>query len=688
MVTPFGDDWMAYTVDEKPLPFYVTNSYKQWGGYAASPLQRRAYLGVNYGVASQDVASSETVPFMAQWRREAKQVTTAGELGTLIGRYGINRTNLLDSLYHGTTQSNANGSVHTYGSYTYCMQHKNKLLVFTSPNRGLKAQEYPNTFPAEVKSLQTTLGLLNFQEKPTWEVYVDDQRVTEFPVSVKAGQKIAIRDGVTYLAVIPLPSTDLGRGAEVVITTDTGPEVQMQGGGKARPALLIEQYNYQSDTPMPAAQQNSPEVALAYGGFALEMGDAAEHKTFDAFRAHLRAATLDATWDGAGKVLGVAWKTGKDTLECGFKPEYQGGAPTTNGFPFRRVNGEYAYLPLGVERDSTLAGAGRLGRLAKNGAVLTTEPGRMAYLQTEPITGTFAGNNPLPDPTLWALEAPGVRIGADGRLGLARVVVRPKANTVWVDYAVRADQHTPDMATALVVFGFSGKPTVLRNGAKLADVTAVTINNQPGWAVPLLGKLSKDDLATLPARFTRVQSVLFMKDRPDPLAYMIKDWQLAGPFDNTKGAGFDTPYGPEQDATKAAYPGLNGKEVAWARMLPPGQPALGKGGIELRGRFGVNDNAVAYAKTKIVSDRERTVTLFTGSDDTITAWVNGKQVIAKNVYRGAAPDQERADIQLTKGENTILLKICQGSGGWEFYCRLGDLYGLPVTDGVTYGFGQ
>jgi len=688
LVSPFGDDWTAYMVDEKPLPFYITNSYKQWGGYAATPLQRRAYMGVNYGVASQDVVRNETVPFMAQWRREAKQVTTAGELGTLIGRYGINKTNLLDSLYHGTTQSNANGSVHTYGSYTYAMQHQNKLLVFTSPNKGLKADEYPGTFPAEVKSLQTTLGLMNFQDKPTWEIRVDGQPVTAYPVRVRAGQQIAIRDGVTYLGITPLPSTDLGRAEEVLITNETGPEVLMQGGGKAKPALLIEQYNFKSDAPMPKARQDSDEVALAYGGFAIELGDEKEYGSFDRFLAHLRAAKLDAQWDANAKVLGVTWRTGDDTIECGFKPEYQGGR-TDACFPYRRVNGAYAYLPPGVERDSTLTAMSRLGRIEKNGAVLTNEPGRMGYLQTEPNTGTYAGHNPLPDATLWSLEAPGgVKVGADGRLGLARVVVRPRENRLWVDYAAKAEQNSTDMATALVVFGLKGQPGVTRNGFRVTDAVPMTVDGTPAWVIPLTEGMPKAALHQVPARYARAQQVFTMTDRPDTTAHMIQDWLLVGPFDNAKGAGFATAFGPEQDQTKAAYPGLGGKEVAWARAIRPGQPALGKGAVNLRGRFaGVNDDATAYALTKITADRDRTVTLFTGSDDTITAWVNGEQVLAKNVYRGAAPDQDRADIQLKKGENALLLKICQGTGGWEFYARLGDEFGLPVTDGITYGFG-
>jgi len=69
-------------------------------------------------------------------------------------------------------------------------------------------------------------------------------------------------------------------------------------------------------------------------------------------------------------------------------------------------------------------------------------------------------------------------------------------------------------------------------------------------------------------------------------------------------------------------------------------------------------------------------------------WVNGKQVLAKNVYRAAVPDSDRAEVTLQPGENLVLVKVCQGTGGWSFYLRFGDEYGLPLTEGVTYGLGQ
>ena len=69
----------------------------------------------------------------------------------------------------------------------------------------------------------------------------------------------------------------------------------------------------------------------------------------------------------------------------------------------RRLNGQWPYLPAGLERDTTWAQQGTTGRLEKNGAVLVTEPGRKAYLIADPVSGAVVGYNPLPDLQAWAL---------------------------------------------------------------------------------------------------------------------------------------------------------------------------------------------------------------------------------------------------------------------------------------------
>ncbi len=41
---PWADQWLANVVDDKPLSFETTASYKQWGNFGTTPLWKRSYL--------------------------------------------------------------------------------------------------------------------------------------------------------------------------------------------------------------------------------------------------------------------------------------------------------------------------------------------------------------------------------------------------------------------------------------------------------------------------------------------------------------------------------------------------------------------------------------------------------------------------------------------------------------------
>jgi hypothetical protein len=469
---PWAPEWASRIVDEKPLPYRMTTAYKMWGNYAKTPLWRKSYLGRHYGLACLDVAvGNETVPVMAQWRRVKRPVATMRELGTLIMRHGINRTELLDSIWHGTKNRNPNGSVGTQGGHIVAVQHDSRAIVLTSPYADLK---YPGgrPVPPAVTSLQTTVGLFSFEQAPSWAIYVDDEKVRTLPHRAGFRQRVTIKDGVSYVGLIPLPATDLGRDAEVVISAD-GVLTDMQGGGKAKEALRIDAYNFRSDTPLDKRMLGSRKLDQAHGGFVVEMGDVEEHGSFDAFRRHVKDAKLLTRWEAKTATLHVAYRSGKDVIELGYRPGYGGDwhrkVPTDQVFPYRRVNGRWPYLPPTMDRDTTLTQQGRTGRLQKNGAVLVTEPGKMSYLQTEPSSGTYAGFNPFPDPVSWTMTVPGgVRVSADGKLGLARVVVRPGENRLWVDHAFRAEHEgAPGTATCLLVSGLKARPRVVLNGRPL-----------------------------------------------------------------------------------------------------------------------------------------------------------------------------------------------------------------------------
>ena len=66
---------------------------------------------------------------------------------------------------------------------------------------------------------------------------VDGRRITELPHGCKAGHRIVIRDGVTYIGITPLPGSDLGRTEEVVLRE--GEQQDYLNSHKATAALVV-----------------------------------------------------------------------------------------------------------------------------------------------------------------------------------------------------------------------------------------------------------------------------------------------------------------------------------------------------------------------------------------------------------------------------------------------------------------
>jgi formylglycine-generating enzyme required for sulfatase activity len=82
------------------------------------------------------------------------------------------------------------------------------------------------------------------------------------------------------------------------------------------------------------------------------------------------------------------------------------------------------------------------------------------------------------------------------------------------------------------------------------------------------------------------------------------------------------------------------------------------------------DAAATYLYRTIRAAAPISLTASFGSDDGIEVWLNGKCVLSRDVPRGVAPDQDRAPLDLVEGENRLLMKVFNISGGHGFYFRL------------------
>jgi hypothetical protein len=475
--SPWAPDWVAGLVDNKPVPFEETSA-ETTRGYFKPPLWRRSWLGAWHGLASTDIRGG-TVNVLGQWVREAKVATRMEDLGTLTVRYVANEPEL----------ASTSGGIVAQAGLTLTFQSRNRAIIFAKPHTNrehLMAAVGAAAGPAGetgLKRLATVIGLWNFSQPRTWTLYADGKRIESFPARLTLSQRILIHDGVSYLAILPLPASDLGRDVEVEIASGIAGKVE-QSDAMVAPALTVSIFNLRREQPAtPRSLDFRAITTRTYGGLVLEMGDAQQHGSFEAFARHIRSAELKAEWNEGKRQLDVAYRSGGDILEAGFTTDFSqpsdlGHFPIEPGaqeraIPYRRLNGTWPYLPAGLERDTGWAQQGTTGRLEKNGAVLFTERGSKAYLIADPISGAVVGYNPLPDAQTFALTTPdGVRISADGKVGLLRVEYRPWDRHCDISHALKSGQEGPHIAKSFTISGLAEPPRVTLNGRPVEVRTA------------------------------------------------------------------------------------------------------------------------------------------------------------------------------------------------------------------------
>ncbi|MCY3549887.1 MAG: hypothetical protein OXN27_00370 [Candidatus Poribacteria bacterium] len=99
----------------------------------------------------------------------------------------------------------------------------------------------------------------------------------------------------------------------------------------------------------------------------------------------------------------------------------------------------------------------------------------------------------------------------------------------------------------------------------------------------------------------------------------------------------------------------------------------------------INDHC-SYAVINAVSKvTKKGVEARVGSDDSVKVWMNGDEVHKNAVNRGAGDFQDTFDVDLKKGDNVFMVKVCERGGGWSMFAGIdADLdynlkfKGLPV----------
>lgn len=489
--SPYAPAWYQQVIDEKPLPYQVTSAYKRWGAHVAHPIMKRTYLGRNFGLATMS-AEEGFLPAIAQWRRQDRDVTSSRELGTMLIRMGINQTRFVND---------AGGWIQSYGSGAV-LQAGPKFIASYSPwGAGLEAGR-------NITSVQASLAFYNYElPRPSWEIYADGQRVTALPYTCRAGKKLVIKDGVTWIGIVPLPGSNLGRREEVVLRA--GEEQTYLNRHHATAAMVIDNYIVQRSEPL-AKDADWAALDKSATGFAVEFADASQYPDFRAFLKHMQDSRIASAIDAGKGVHEVTYVSGQDTLEMGAITTRPNQDLTMDAsFTHRRVNGVWSDLPPGIERDSPFSVHATTGALEKNGARLRTTPGQHALLQREPKSGTVLAANPMAELNHFSLRAPGdIEITAAGRLGIALVTLDVQSGKVAIEHAFLPAQATEaDAADAMLMFGLKPNVAVTLNGAELKSPATADVDGRQARVVPLKG--TPPETAALVTRYRQA-----VKDLP------------------------------------------------------------------------------------------------------------------------------------------------------------------------------
>ncbi|MEL7496967.1 MAG: hypothetical protein AAFN77_05115 [Planctomycetota bacterium] len=211
----------------------------------------------------------------------------------------------------------------------------------------------------------------------------------------------------------------------------------------------------------------------------------------------------------------------------------------------------------------------------------------------------------------------------------------------------------------------------------------VTATGKLGYA------LSKArDVSQIQSIATKLESLGVQVDLQDQLG-MLNTWHLVGSFDNKDQKGFDVVYGPESNVAEvdltATYDGIDESPSAWKKVTT-GDPV---GNVDLNSLVGKIKGATVYAYTTFKYQEDQDAQFRIGSANATKIWLNGELVMSNEIYHNSnSIDKFIGDVKLKKGDNQILIKVCQNeqtepwAQDWQFQFRICDQSGKAIPEFV------
>lgn len=147
----------------------------------------------------------------------------------------------------------------------------------------------------------------------------------------------------------------------------------------------------------------------------------------------------------------------------------------------------------------------------------------------------------------------------------------------------------------------------------------------------------------------------------------LMDWQMIGTFSAEEDKQLEA--GPDfSPKTKPAVK-IGGASWNWQRLQ-----ARSTGVLEV-GRSETSPNA-CYAFASFDWSKDEKVSLYVGSQDSLSIWLNGKQVYEFKDKRPYSADTDKIEVEVKKGSNALLLKVFDEGLTWRTCVRVqpGHLY--------------
>jgi putative membrane-bound dehydrogenase-like protein len=252
------------------------------------------------------------------------------------------------------------------------------------------------------------------------------------------------------------------------------------------------------------------------------------------------------------------------------------------------------------------------------------------------------------------LDDPAVEVRKEAVKALGALRDRPSIPAL-IRAADRADTRFEAVEALAAMPDASAFPVYLAAlGDKSPDLrrhAARAVGRLRNEAIPILEQLSKRNELP-PAALPELRNVF---NGLEPIA----SWNVIGPFPFKDAPPFPTDTPAD---LKATYKDVDGKDAAWK----PVRSSDEKGRIDLGRLFGHDDDRAAFGYAEIDSPSDRTATMAVGSDDTLTVWVDGKQVYDFADRRGFTAEESKFEVELKRGKNAILIRCGNRGGPWMF----------------------